>query len=465
MASRLVKTVVNTLSGAGSSDDLPPSAGARSGGRGNDDDGEEELTSSSSDYEYDDEEEFLDEDLEALEGSQLAEGVRSRLISLFKGKKKKKRKKDRKLIMQRKMDKMDKQMKKLTDTVAALDDRAVVKRKGRRCQRLRVPLPKFAFNVNLLKKGEEATTSDEENSPKYTLASLQQQKLMDHLFTRNRFTGDKGMTIKQFLECMNRGQRSCHLTEEDFKEVLLMRTLGEPYHMIDNWIALGESVEYIYSNLYQVYNTDLEPSEATNMISEYRPPRGLSFPEIVAELNDLATQASMDIELIPDRKKNHNQLSLMALGKCLPQNSTRYVKEETARFLADTGRHPTFSELIEALVEMYPAINMDLKNPPSDYRFGKPRVFMKFTTKGSDLMGKARYGGFQKGNNNKNMRINKITAQGEDEEPHTTYVNALDSQPGTSRPQNSGKQSNNRQYKPKGNQGNDNNRVLGGKNY
>ena len=64
--------------------------------------------------------------------------------------------------------------------------------------------------------------------PVNTLNSVYVMKLVDGTFPKLRFSGRKdNMTIREFLEAMNRGQKIVQLSEEDFKTALMQRCVGD----------------------------------------------------------------------------------------------------------------------------------------------------------------------------------------------------------------------------------------------
>ena len=221
--------------------------------------------------------------------------------------------------------------------------------------------------------------------PLHSLGNVNSIRLVEGAFPRTKFTGSKKdtLSIREFLEAMNRGQVTCQLSEKDFKAALIQRCLGEAYRMVSRWIDMEETVESIYFSLYNIYGNDLQPFEAQNRLISYQPPRYIKFDQIKAEIEELALTASMISQEPDDQKRLYNELALMALRKCLPTTSRRYVEEISARVAAAEGRPPTYNEVTEGLKNYLDAINEELRSPPPGYALAKPRKFLALTVKGS----------------------------------------------------------------------------------
>ena len=271
--------------------------------------------------------------------------------------------------------------------------------------------------------------------PLHSIGNVYSLKLIDGMFPRNKFSGSKKDqdygTIREFLEGMNRGQETCQLSEKDFKIALLQRCIGEAHRMVSRWITMNETVEGIYYSLYSLYANELQPNEANNMLLNYRPPRTFKLDKVEAEIDELARSASMMCRNPSDQLRMYNELGVMALRKCLPGTSSRYVEEVAARIAAAEGRPPLFNEVTEGLKNFMEAINADLKCPPPGYQLAKPRKFLALTIKGSSNNDDEQSGSYKQQRSygsrpqkKTHFKANMITAEaGEDD--LQAYVNKL----------------------------------------
>ena len=182
---------------------------------------------------------------------------------------------------------------------------------------------------------------------------------------------------------------------------------------------MEETVESIYFSLYNIYGNDLQPFEAQNRLISYQPPRYIKFDQIKAEIEELALTAAMISQEPDDQKRLYNELALMALRKCLPTTSRRYVEEVSARVAAAEGRPPTYNEVTEGLKNYLDAINEELRSPPPGYALAKPRKFLALTVKGSSGNEP------EKSDNKSNHRANRTKGRGNGGPRRTIRANKI----------------------------------------
>ena len=467
LASSAATSMVNMVASGSTVVPPPPPVLGASGGDGGDGGSSTSSESYSSGSNYESSDSEIDESvLQQLEQAALADTVSDRVRRQFekikrrvlprRSRRKKQKKKEREDRLERKIDAriegLENRLNYYDDLSKRMDKRMEMKHRGKKgC--IRMPVPEFGIPKDskvVLPPGKVR------KPPQTTLGDCMRTKMTEIAFPKSRFNGETGMGVREFLEYMNRGQKTCFLTEEDFKELLVTKCVGAPYKMVSNWINMGYSVDYIYQNLYSLYNTDLPPVEAQNHLTIYRPLKGMTFVKMTADIEDLARQACCNIEDPVKRTDYYNNMAIMALSNSLPPNGTRYVQEEQARLYADNGTPATYSELCHGLMDMQEAIDYELEHPPALYQFGKPR---KTTAKiGSEHSYKNTSGHNNKGKSYKH-RVNKITSEEVDQD-ETLHVNAVDAQPGTSQGHNSGNHNN----KSRGSSG-FSTRVSGGKKY
>ena len=406
---------------------------------------------------------YLDEaDMESLrQEKNISKGLKDKIFGLLEPKRVQQRNEARYRQLQSQVQDLKTTLQQVTGSVKTMTTSLDPKNR-KRDLRLRVPIPKFAVRT-ILAPGQTLDSLNREERamyPKYDLEKIYSNKMFDTAFPKICFTGDKknklSPNIRTFLEDMNHGQSMCFLTEDDFKTVLSRKILGDACSMVSRWINLKFSVADIYYNLLKIYSTEPQPDVAQKLLVNYRPPKGLTWGEIQQEIEELARSASLTSRTVEDQNQQYNILGVLALRQCLPHNSTRYVEEEIARHRNLTGVQPDFFELTDSLKDYDAAIENDLRNPPSGYRFGRTRAFMDFNSKGFD-------NGFQptntrqhKGGHYQGPRVNQVEA-GYGSSCHT---NAIQSPAGNTRPQ-SGKNTNQRPVNPTPS----NPRVTGGKKY
>ena len=406
---------------------------------------------------------YLDEaDIESLrQEKNISKGLKDKIFGLLAPKKVQQRNEAKYRQLQSQVHELRDTLKQVTGSVKTISHSMDPKNK-KRDLRLRVPVPKFAVRA-IMTNGrtmDQLSKEEKANHPKYELEQIYSNKMFDNAFPKICFTGDKknklSPSIRNFLESMNHGQEMCFLTEEDFKTVLSRKILGDACSMVSRWINLKFSVADIYYNLLKIYSSEPEPDVSQRLLVNYRPPKGLTWSEIQQEIEELARSASLTSKTVEDQNQQYNTLGVLALRQCLPHNSTRYVEEEIARYRNMTGGLPDFFQLTDGLKDFDAAIENDLRHPPPNYRFGRPRAFMDFTSKGFDYGFQPSNGRQQKAGHHQGLRVNQIGA----EHGSNVHTNAIQGPSGAPKA-NSGKNN----YQQHGAPTPSNPRVSGGKKY
>lgn len=230
------------------------------------------------------------------------------------------------------------------------------------------------------------TTPKFPDTPKFKLDEPNGIKLVELHFPRQKFSGANGIkeiSVLEFLRGMTRGQTNCGLSEEDFRVVLANRCTGQAAGLVNRWLDIKSSIESIYSQLYTTFNNEKDPIAAQKELFNYTIPVNLTFSEIKAEIETLASQACYLGQSKQQQKDMYDSYSITALQKCLPHNAARYITEALITLTQEKGGQPQFHELIEQVLCHIPIIDAEINHAKSlkNHQFAPKRVLFANTYK------------------------------------------------------------------------------------
>jgi hypothetical protein len=216
--------------------------------------------------------------------------------------------------------------------------------------------------------------------PKCSLSTPQGLKLVDLMFSKTKFTGQPGylsLTVIDFLQAMNKAQKRCLLSEEDFLDVISSRVGPPASNMVNRWIELKYNSRSIYNRLYQMFNSNLDPIKSQALLMSYKIPSNFGFNAVLMELDMLASQASLMANDDVQRKTLQETYALTGLQKCLPIEAARHIEEIVVKHIKNFGTQPKLEDLTESLLIMSSLLDSEIKNA-RNFDFDPPRKLGMF---------------------------------------------------------------------------------------
>ena len=184
----------------------------------------------------------------------------------------------------------------------------------------------------------------------------------------NKFSGEKGVNILEYLHNLRALQHQMHLSLPEFYEAMLASTTGKAYLLINSWIENDESPSTIFHNLLIHYDTRLQPEEARNKLMSYKALKTSHLGRVEADLMSLASRAASSIPAGPGRTANYNMEVIQGLIRSLPHASSLIVQNQNMEKSAKLGRMLTAAELSKCLNNYRTAIDSDIKQNGVDMR-------------------------------------------------------------------------------------------------
>ena len=184
----------------------------------------------------------------------------------------------------------------------------------------------------------------------------------------NKFSGDKGVSILEYLHNLKSLQSQLNLSQTEFYEAMLASTTGNAYLLINSWVENKESPSTIFHNLLIHYDTRLQPEEARARLMAYKALKSSNLGKVEADIMKLATRAASSIPAGPGRTSNYNNEVVQCLIRCLPHASSLIVQNTNNEKSAKLGRMLTAAELSRYLNIYRHAIDSDIRTNGADNR-------------------------------------------------------------------------------------------------
>ena len=184
----------------------------------------------------------------------------------------------------------------------------------------------------------------------------------------NKFSGQKGVSILEYLNNLRAFQSQCKLSLPEFYEAMLASTTGNAYLLINSWIDNAENPSTIFHNLLVHYDTRLQPEEARAKLMAYRAPKSADLGKVEAYIMNLASRAASSIPAGPGRTANYNMEVIQGLIRSLPHASSLIVQNQNSERMAKHGRMLTAAELSRYLNIYRHTIDQDIKAHGVDSR-------------------------------------------------------------------------------------------------
>jgi hypothetical protein len=184
----------------------------------------------------------------------------------------------------------------------------------------------------------------------------------------NKFSGEKGVNILEYLHNLRTLQNQMNLSLPEFYEAMLASTTGNAYLLINSWIENNESPSTIFHNLLIHYDTRLQPEEARARLMTYKALKSSNLGKVEADIMKLASRAASSIPAGPGRTANYNMEVVQGLIRSLPHASSLIVQNQNMEKSAKLGRMLTAAELSRYLNIYRHAIDSDIKSNGVDSR-------------------------------------------------------------------------------------------------
>ena len=207
-------------------------------------------------------------------------------------------------------------------------------------------------------------------APRPVMTNIQQRAECLKIFpSRNKFGGfnkEHSIDVVEFLHTMNAAQRNCKVSLEEFKEMLLACTTGNPNVRIRSWINDNYSLNTIYHYLQLHFDTRISPTEASNQLSNYKAPKTLTLAKVQAHVMELAERTATQVPEGDTRSIMYDVDFVKGLINCLPLESQHMVRTKYHELSARLRRAATASELSQALHSIRHIIDADISKNGAD---------------------------------------------------------------------------------------------------
>ena len=168
-------------------------------------------------------------------------------------------------------------------------------------------------------------------------------KLFPH---RNiKFSGHPkdSLSLLEFITSLNAAQEQAHLTEKEFRNMLLSCTTGPAHQFLIDWIENND--EDMASTYYQPalrFNNRMTAEEAKKQLFNFKAPRDKTLAQVESHIMSLAHRASTIYQPGDARKQARDLESCDTLIRCLPPASSDMVRKVHGEFCTELGK-PCFA--------------------------------------------------------------------------------------------------------------------------
>ena len=213
--------------------------------------------------------------------------------------------------------------------------------------------------------------NDNSEPPKYfsdipvLVTPQKRSEAMKTFPTRQRFSGninrDNGSDILEFLSNMRTAQSYCNLSQDEFKEFLLLCTTGRAHALISEWIDLNEPIPTIFHNLIMHFDTRITPEHAKELLFNYKAPKDATLRDVEMNISQWASRAATLISKGPSRVAYYNMEYVQNLIRCLPPISSGMVQSTYTALSTRLKRAAYATELSRALNINRHVIDSDIR--------------------------------------------------------------------------------------------------------
>lgn len=198
---------------------------------------------------------------------------------------------------------------------------------------------------------------------------------------KQRFTGEpnnQGPPIAEFIYMMNAAQKRLNLSENEFKERLLMSTTSHAHRLIRTLINENDTVAGIYHKLMVLYDFTASPETAKSELLKFRIHRRSTLIRAQAHILQLAAAAA---RIFPEgalRRAYSNSEACTALIRSLPPRSSTLVASQYNVMISkqiNSDHGPLFTELILYLNPYRAQIDKDILENGANFESNSGRSF------------------------------------------------------------------------------------------
>jgi len=225
-------------------------------------------------------------------------------------------------------------------------------------------------------------------SPTPTLLTVGRQVEANKLFPqgRQRSSGDHGGSsppITEWIYAMNVAQEKLNLSEDEFKERMLLSTTSAAHRMLRNLIQEGDNVGGIYHKLMLMHDNTMKPERAKEELLRFKISRNSTINRGQGHIMELATAAA---RIFPEgdlRKSYSNSEACLGLIRSLPITSSTIVNTAYNRLIsvaAQQGKIALYTDLMAYLNPYHTQINEDIKRNGKIYEPTGNRTQRNFRT-------------------------------------------------------------------------------------
>ena len=197
--------------------------------------------------------------------------------------------------------------------------------------------------------------------PVITTASKMAEVLKSFPTKNNqKFNGNKGSSVLEFLNAMNTGQQITNLSKKEFLQIMLKCVSGRVYSMISECVGHNHEIPDVYFSLVTLYDDRITSANARQVLMTYRVPKNSTLTKAQSYILELASRVASQLPEGKSRTSMFNIEANNALIRCLPDYSTTLATNVLNTLSAKLARNPSFIELTKALTKYRDSINLDI---------------------------------------------------------------------------------------------------------
>ena len=187
-------------------------------------------------------------------------------------------------------------------------------------------------------------------------------KLFPH--RNNKFSGHPkdSLSLLEFITSLNAAQEQAHLTEKEFRNMLLSCTTGPAHQFLIDWMEDNdEDMGSTYHQLALRFDNRMTAEEAKKELFNYKAPRDKTLAQVESHIMSLAHRASTIYQPGDARKQARDLESCDTLIRCLPPASSETVRKVHGELCTELGKPCSATDLSRALHNLRHSIDADLK--------------------------------------------------------------------------------------------------------
>jgi hypothetical protein len=187
-------------------------------------------------------------------------------------------------------------------------------------------------------------------------------KLFPH--RNNKFSGHPkdSLSLLEFITSLNAAQEQAHLTEKEFRNMLLSCTTGPAHQFLIDWMEDNdEDMASTYHQLALRFDNRMTAEEAKKQLFNYKAPRDKTLAQVESHIMSLAHRASTIYQPGDARKQARDLESCDTLIRCLPPASSDMVRKVHGELCTELGKPCSATDLSRALHNLRHSIDADIR--------------------------------------------------------------------------------------------------------